>query len=306
MKVRFALGILSLAASLPSLTAAADQNDLQIYKLGDASGDFSATSNAAARFRMLGNELGVSLTGATLEPPGTVGEDGFSFTFEYSFAFINGGDQIGGQPYWVTQSPSPGLLMLPALHFRKGLPYSIEIGGRIQTLTNSSLFAGTVEVRWGIIEGFRYLPDLGARFSMTRLFGQADMDLTTGEVSAGLGKEFGIGGLATLTPYLGYGMIGVDSSSRVFLANQDTETPGLYSSNPAGGQALFAENTVGNNLYNRFYVGLRLRANIVSLTIEYSYDWAQSGDNLPTVMSGTTTQSAPPLQQLGLSAGITL
>ncbi len=290
--MRLFLAVFLASASVLSLSARADQNDFSIYKLGNPNTD----PNAQARFRMLGDELGVALSNTTLEPPGTLGADGFSFTFEYAFAFVNGGATVGGQPYWVTQSPDPSLLMLPALHFRKGLPYSIEFGGKVQTITNSGLFAGTFEGRWGIIEGFRYLPDLGVRFAMTRLFGQQDMDLTTGEISASLGKEFGVGGTVTLTPYAGYGVIGVDSSSRVLLANQDTETPQQYAAQPAGGQILFQENTVGNNLYNRVYFGLRLRSNIVSIGVEYAYAWAQSGDNLPVNEA---------LQQISASAGLT-
>ncbi|MHB8419970.1 MAG: hypothetical protein ACYDCL_17990 [Myxococcales bacterium] len=310
MRLLLALGLAS--ASILSLQARADQNDLTIWKLGDPNSD----PNAIPRFRMLADELGVSLSETTLEPPGTVGADGYSFAFEYTFAFVNGSTTIGGQSYWPTQSPNPSLLMLPALHFRKGLPYSIEFGGKVQTITNSGLFAGTVEARWGVIEGFRYLPDLGVRFAMTRLFGQQDMDLTTGELSAALGKEIGIGGLVTLTPYAGYGMIGVDSSSRVFLTNQSQITANDYKSCPAGScngsnfsQALYQDSSpapagqlgggtgnIGNNLYNHFYVGLRLRSSIVSLTVEYSYAWAQTGDQLPVNEA---------LQQISGSAGLT-
>lgn len=289
--MRLLLAVSLVSACVLPLSARADQNDLSIYQLGNPSTD----PNAQSRFRMLGNELGISLSGATLEPPVTVGADGFSFTFEYTFAFVNGGAEIGGQPYWVTQSANPSLLMLPALHFRKGLPYSIEFGGKVETITNSSMFAGTVEARWGIVEGFRYLPDLAVRFAMTRLFGQPDMDLTTGEVSGSLGKEFGVGGTVTLTPYAGYGLMGIDSSSRVLLANQATETQQQYTSQPTAGQMLFTENTVGNNLYNRFYFGLRLRSNIVSLTVEYSYVWAETA-GMPV---------NDPLQQLSASAGLT-
>ncbi|MHB1844564.1 MAG: hypothetical protein ACYCWW_06985 [Deltaproteobacteria bacterium] len=277
-----------------SLGARADQNDLSIAQLGDPGGD--PNSPASQRFRMLGNELGISLASATLEPPTTLGTDGFAFAFEYSFAFVNGGAQVGNQPYWVTQTPNPSVLMMPALHFRKGLPYSLEIGGRVETITNSSLFAGSFEGKWGIVEGFRYIPDLAVRFSMTRLFGQSDMDLTTGLIDVAIGKEFGVAGLFTLTPYAGYSVMGVDSSSRVLLTNTSGMTPQSYDANPAQNQVLFQENTVGNNLYGRFYGGLRFRSNIVALTVEYSYASAQSGDALPVNL---------PLQQLSGSAGLT-
>jgi hypothetical protein len=266
-----------------SLGARADINDLQIYKLGNPSASGQAGTNAASSFRMLGNELGVSMSAITLAPPTTIGEDGFAFAFEYTVAFVNGGATVGNGavPYWVTDGGNPSVMQFPTLHFRKGLPYSLEVGGKVSAITNSSMFAGTVEAKWGLVEGFRYLPDLGVRFAMTRLFGEQDMNLTAGDLDFSLGKEFGVGGLLTLTPYAGYALIGVDSSSNVLLGDQATITPTQYAQNPTGNQVLFTENTVGNNLYNRFFAGLRLRSNIVSVLVEFSYSSAQSGDNLP-------------------------
>ena len=197
-----------------SLGARADINDLQIYKLGNPSAAGTAGSNAAASFRMLSNELGVSMSAITLAPPTTIGEDGFAFAFEYTVAFVNGGATVGNgaQPYWVTAGGNPSVMQFPTLHFRKGLPYSLEVGGKVSAITNSSMFTGTVEAKWGLVEGFRYLPDLGVRFAMTRLFGEQDMNLTSGDLDFSLGKEFGVGGLLTLTPYAGYALLGVDSS----------------------------------------------------------------------------------------------
>ena len=118
MRWLWALPLAFVTAS--SAGARADQNDLNIGQLGNPGTDPASPANQ--RFRMLGNELGVALSATTLEPPATLGMDGFAFDFEYTIAFINGNQQIGGQPYWVTQSPNPSMLMLPALHFRKGLP----------------------------------------------------------------------------------------------------------------------------------------------------------------------------------------
>ena len=137
---------------------------------------------------------------------------------------------------------------------------------------------------------------------MTRLFGQQDMDLTTGGIDLSIGKEIGVGGVLTLSPYGGFSVLGVDSSSRVILTNQSQITPAQYNANPAGSpsgpfqQALFAENTVGNNLYYRFYAGLILRSNIVSVGVEYSYATPESSDNLPITL---------PIQQIAGRAGLT-
>ncbi len=310
---RWSAAIILLFVTAAPRVARADYN-LVIYQLGDPGTDPSSPANQ--RFRMLGNELGTSLSGAVLEPAETLGADGFAFDFEYTFALINASQAIQGQPFWVTASPNPGLLMLPSLHFRKGLPYSLEIGGKVDTLTNSGLFAGTAEVRWGIVEGFTYLPDLMARFAMTRLFGQQDMDVTTGVLGLSIGKQFGVAGMATLAPYAGYQAIGIDSSSRVLLTNQAQITQENYAKCPAGNvnggaatcqppagdptftQALFNENQpfgAQPNLYNDLYLGLQFQTAIVTLALEYAYDWAMHADGI---------QNAEPLQQLSLSAGL--
>ena len=140
-------------------TALASGNDLQLYRLGNPS-----DPDAQARFRMLGNELGIALSGTTLEPPNTLGMSGFELAIEYDFVFVNGGNQIAAQPYWVTEGPAPSLLMVPTVHLRKGLPFSFDIGVKLAGVVNSATFAATLELKWAPLEGFKNLPDFSTRF----------------------------------------------------------------------------------------------------------------------------------------------
>ena len=258
--VALALGLLSASG------ARADSNDLQIYRLGSTS-----DPSAVTRLRLLGDELGVAISSTTLAPANTVGIDGFDFGFQTSFVFINSGASVGGQPYWVTEQLPPSVLVVPQLHFRKGLPYSFEVGGSLSTIANSHLFAGAAEVKWGILEGFRYAPDLSARFSVSRLFGQNDFDLTSGVLDFTLGKEFGIAGLFSLAPYLGYALTGIDTSSRVFWGAPTSTTQNQYLQNPVANQQIFPEQGISKNFYDRFYAGVRLLSYVVSLDLEYGY-----------------------------------
>jgi hypothetical protein len=292
----------ALGVCLVPRSAAALPNDLQIYQLCSslpcAGNPASQDPNAQQRFRMLGDELGMALTATTMEPANTVGVDGFDFAFETSIVFINSAALIGGQSYWVTTNTPPTALVIPAIHFRKGLPYSVEFEARLSTVGDSSMFAGTAGLRWAVLEGFRYVPDLSARFVMTRLFGQGDFDSTSGALDFTLGKEIGIAGLFTLSPYLGYAATGIDSSPRVIWANPNT-TEAQYQQAPISEQTLFSETTWNDNIYDRFYVGLQATIYVVSFNVEYDYA-------RPSAFSGSPFVVNPGISTLGLRLALTL
>jgi hypothetical protein len=272
-------------------------NDLQIPALGNPSTD----PTAVQRFRMLSDELGMSLSSTTLEPARTVGSDGFDVALEVAVAFINTTTQLGGEGYWATAGAASSPLIIPAVHVRKGLPYSFEIGGRLMAITDSGMYAGQAEVKWAFIEGFRYLPDLSARAALTQLFSQEDLNLTTGAVDLTLGKEFGIAGLFTLAPYLGYALTAIEADSNAFWSGGVTESQ--YLQNPLAGQVRYAPTSANrlswnDNFYDRFYGGLVLRSHIVSFNVEYDYA-------RPNAWSGASFVIHPGLSTLGLRVAFT-
>lgn len=295
-KARVAVSLMAMVALAIAGQARADANDLQIFQLGTPGS--GSNDPATERFRMLANELGVAMAGPTLEPANTLGIDGFDFAFETSFVLINPSTQIGGQSYWATTNLPPNVLVIPQLHFRKGLPYSLELGGRVSIIPNSSMYVGGAEAKWGILEGFRYAPDVSARFSMSRLFGQNDFDVTTGGLDFTMGKQFGLAGLVSLSPYVGYALTGIDSSSRTFWASSTTSQTD-YQQNPIANQAIFAEQKWSDNLYDRFYVGLQVTSYVLSLNAEYSY-------SRPSSFSGTAFPVNPGISQVGLRIALTL
>jgi hypothetical protein len=310
MKRSCALGAAVVGALLVlgSPRALALPNDLQIFQLCSAqpcansqNTTLSAVDpSAQARFRMLGDELGMALAGTTLEPANTVGINGFDFGFETAIVFINSSTQIANQSYWVTTNTPPAALVIPALHFRKGLPYSFEVDGRVSTVGDSSMFAGSVGLKWGILEGFRYAPDLSARFFMTRLFGQNDFDSTSGTLDFTIGKEIGLFGMFTISPYLGYALTGIDSSPRVFWGSANT-TESEYQASPISQQQLFDEEKWNENMYDRFYGGLALTVYLVSFNIEYDY-------SEPSAFSSSSNPFPirPGISTLGLRIALTL
>ncbi len=245
-----------LTASSAWATAA---EDFKIHQLGNPS-----DPAADMKFRLFANQLGVALSGFNFAPAQTLGHAGFGVSLEYGVARIDA-------DYWPRYSPSDSnFLFLPSLHLRKGLGLSFELGGRLTYLQNSTMAAGTLELKWALNEGFTYAPDIAVRGHVTKLFGASDFDLTTAGVDVGIGKQFGIAGVMTLTPYLGWNMIFVHASSRLmdFEPSRDEATA---MSEPLATLNFFNTVEMGDNFSHRFYGGLRFIVTVVEIGLEFSY-----------------------------------
>ena len=160
----------------------------------------------------------------------------------------------------------PSMLTTGQIHFRKGLPQSFEVGTTITYLFLSQMFSAGAEVKWSLIEGFYYVPDLCVRGAVNRTFATRDIDLTTAGFDGALSKTFGLFGTPQLTPYAGYSMGVVWASSRVINA-----TPGEsrdYGPNTVGlpvDQFVFNQVITANH---RIFGGLRFKAAVAVIGYE--------------------------------------
>ncbi|MDR0965522.1 MAG: hypothetical protein LBM75_03290 [Myxococcales bacterium] len=239
---------------------ATNAEDFKIYQLGDPSSDPTADT----KFRLFANQLGIAISGFNFSPAQTLGHSGFAISLEYGVSKIN-------PDYWPRYgtSDSPYLLM-PSLHLRKGLGLSFELGGRLTYLQESSMFAGTLELKWALNEGFTYAPDFAVRGHVTTLAGATDFDMTTGGVDIGIGKQFGIGGVVTLTPYIGWNLIFVHATARM-IDFQPSRAPEEAMAQPFETLNFYQEVKAGDNVSHRFYGGLRFVLMPVEIGLEFSY-----------------------------------
>ena len=203
-----------VVAALLSATAVADPYDFQIFKLGNpSSSGVGFTDRANGNFRVFARQLAAAISSVNLSPPETLGHAGFAFSADLSVVSIaqdaNGNDGI----IWPTRSALGSPLLIPSVHVRKGLPFSFELGGRIGWLEQSRMAVGTIELKWAINEGFTYLPDIGITGRLTKLVNSRDFDLTVGGVDIGVGKQFALGGMVTVTPYVGWNLQFVGAST---------------------------------------------------------------------------------------------
>jgi len=255
-------------ATLVSGAAYADKNDIQISRLGNPDvGEVGGSATANSDFQAFARTFGAAITSANLMPPETLGHSGFNVNMELSVISLPSETVIpaeGGQPSAV---------LMPAFHVRKGLPFSIEVGGRVGWVERSRMLAATGEVKWAVNEGFTYLPDIGVRGHVTRLLGVRDFSLTAAGIDAGIGKQFPLGGMVTLTPYggLDFTFVGADSNVIDFNPNRSFEDSlqddSLMALEDTG---VYKRVSLTDNMNQRVYGGVRFIGGVLQLGAEIS------------------------------------
>jgi hypothetical protein len=259
---------LVLAACASGATAYADDNDLQIYRFGNPDRDelnFSVSANAD--FQAFARVMGAAITSINLMPPETTGHSAWAVNAELSVVSLPDSILI------PTESAQPSSVLIPSFHVRKGLPFSLELGGRVGWMEKSRQVVATGELKWAVNEGFTWLPDLGVRGHVTHLFGARDLSLTVMGLDFGVGKQFPLGGMVTLTPYggLDLGFVGATSSTLDFNPNRTFDDSTANNSRAAlEDTAEYAKVSFGDNVNQRLYGGVRFIGGVLQLGAELS------------------------------------
>lgn len=260
--------VAAVAVALWSSGSLADPYDLRIYQLGNpARGAARFDPEANGNFRVFAREFAAALTSVNLTPPETLGHAAFSVTAELSGVVLKT-DEFK----LPTEQNLAGFLLIPSVHVRKGLPFSFELGGRAAWIEKSRMGAGTVELKWALNEGFNFLPDLSVRAHLTRLINSRDFDLTAGGADFGLGKQFAVGGMVTLTPYVGWNQVFVEADSNNVDFRPDRTAEESISTTNAQLQDtnVFDQVHFRSNSHSRFYGGMRFIGGVVQIGLEVS------------------------------------
>jgi len=255
-------------ATLVSGVAYADKNDIQISKLGNPdAGELNHVASANSDFQAFARTFGAAITSANLMPPETLGHSGFNANMELSVI------SLPGETVIPTEGDQPGAVLMPSFHVRKGLPFSFEVGGRVGWVERSRMIAATGELKWAVNEGFTYLPDIAVRGHVTRLTGVRDFSLTAAGVDAGVGKQFPLGGMITLTPYggLDFTFVGADSTNIDFDPNRTyADTVDEDSLGALQNTAVYQRVSFSKNMNQRIYGGVRFIGGVLQLGAEIS------------------------------------
>lgn len=281
---------MALATVLSGVAAHADQNDLRIDRLGRP-GDTQClrpdqsepcpTGNS--HFQAFARSFSTSLTAITLMPPKTLGHAGFNLNAELSVVNLPNSVAI------PAEGSHPGTVLVPSFHVRKGLPFSLELGGRVGWVEKSRLVAATGEVKWAIHEGFtvvqgpeqkstlekliQYSPDIAVRGHVTRLMGTRDFNLTAGGLDLSVGKRFSVGGMVSFTPYGGLDFTFVGADSDIIDFNQGRSYEDTLDGDSRGAlenTGVYKRVDFTDNMTQRIYGGVRFIGGVLQLGAEFS------------------------------------
>ena len=218
-------------------------------------------------FRQLATELGLAIAPVLSDPAETTGALGFDIGFSTAVTNIN-----ETADYWrfVRRGTETvdSALALTSMHVRKALPFSFELQGTAGWLAGSEMFAVGLQVKWSLNEGFYYIPDVAIRGSVNVGIGSRDMQIVTAGFDLSISKSFGLGGVASLTPFTGYNLLIINASSHVL-------DPTPEEASDIEKNFVFAPETL---IAHRFFVGLRFKTYFVALTAAVELAFA---DNIP-------------------------
>jgi len=299
-----------VALALAPAAARAGDNDLALWKLGSPD-DLGSGTGAIKRdplsqekFARFAGELALAIAPQPAGPAHSLGDSGYELTFSFDTAFIHprqtltGTDADGrpfpdekGQPItaggvWplqqyddkLTSAPGSSTLLVPTLHFRKGLPFSLEMGVAFSYLSFSSMAAVTGNVKWAVVEGFQWWPDIAVRAFGTMLMGSGPLTLVVAGWDAGGSYRFPLAGGAEMTLFGGFQMLGMNASTH----NIDFDPRHENTRDPTSDDSVFDEMKMGNpfsptTAFTRPYFGLRVRWRSLVAGVDAS---TASGSNL--------------------------
>ena len=290
-------------------------------------------------FDALALEYAMALAPNVNHPAETLGWSGFFIGLEATLTtipadstqFLCGIENEAGQggdmqcDQWDTVSD--GAIFVPAVHVRKGLPYSLELGFQIQYMSNSELVAIGGEIRWSPFEGFRegwagYLPDIGISLSGNYLMGSNELVLGQLGANFSISYPFSITGQAIITPYVGYQFYVVGSDHEQVFNSAYIDSPSdfenRYQCGGAGGElgpcSHFLEFHGGHSRnfgqdiatlrYHRIYLGARIIWEHLAVTPQFAFTvpW-YTGSATGEVVDGVQQASVGSRFQFSLSVG---
>ncbi len=222
--------VLVTTLSVPQAWAGSNDITLQRYgtcragQVGGRQSDCFQVAQEDEWFEQLSRDLGLVFSPKLNATAETLGQAGFAFQIDQNISLINNHEE-----YWieanVDEDPA-GTLLTTQLHFRKGLPLSLEIGGVLTFLWESQLMAVGSEIRWALHEDYLWpVPDLAVRGFVNTVLGSSQLSLTTAGADVVAGVPIGVGNVMNITPYFGYNLTAVIAASRLIDASPTSSLP---------------------------------------------------------------------------------
>lgn len=257
--------------------AAHANNDVTLQRFGECARFGSTDLNCLGvtvyedEFRLFAREFGLVWSPLGMATPETLGIAGFSFQIDHHSHSLNSNAR-----HWqladADRAPADSM-QTTSFHFRKGLPFSVELGGMVQVLWDSELSAIGLEAKWALHEDYLWpLPDLAIRGFVSTVLGHSQLSLITPGLDVVTGIPIGLADAFNLTPYAGYSATWVVSSSRLIDATPGDPSPPVdNTTDPTQSNAPEFVFDVKNELVHRAIGGIRVQFTLVNVLLQGTF-----------------------------------
>ncbi|MBN92983.1 MAG: hypothetical protein CL928_02795 [Deltaproteobacteria bacterium] len=270
-----------LLASPPSLA-----NDIDLNRLESIDPHLRQ-----ARLDSVIKDQAMALSGPPSFPVGSLGLYEFEISVTNRMSFLHtlpeGDDATSA---WDDVNPTGvanNILWMPGLQFRKGLPFSFEVGGDIAWIGISKQFEVGGYGRVVFLDGWKKIPDVALQLGYTGYVGNEQLDMGVFELDLSVGYTVhipSVGGRATtfFSPFVGYSYL---------MAHARPTSVQVEAISPVSAWTAEAESGVDPRLYrfHRGFLGVEIRVNQLGFRI--------SADT-------TLARKAPMLLAIDLSLGV--
>ncbi len=245
-----AMVVLTSVCMLWPASAQAGRFDLNLAGLGEyiwSRHPSPLAANAYQRdnrwFKSLAGEIALGVAQRFVGPAKTPGALGFEVDYFVTLTNINESTK-----YWkfatspplnqdARENPSapPGVMTNMGIQFWKGLPFSLAIGGYVAGILDSDMLNLGASLKWAIQEGHKYVPDISISANAGTVLGSHDLSMLVVGGDFVVSKTFGLGGLFTLSPYLGYSFTYARADTHpLVLPNREPDASCTGVTSPAG------------------------------------------------------------------------
>ena len=212
----------------------------------------------------------------------SMGLHGFEMSVQNTVSFIDAARYADGSPSpWnlaFSNEEAPENLWIPAIHIKKGLPLSFEIGGRTGMVQGDTGSVFGTYVRYSPVEGYAKAPDISLQSGYTGYIGNADLAVGTMDLSMTIGKAIPFGPLtgvnsSIIKPYVAGGLYWLRSDPR--LQPEEQASLGI------GPVSAFSKSDFYTEGYRLFAIdaGIEIESNEIVFALSGSY----SPGNLLTI-----------------------
>ena len=201
--------LVALLLSTAPAVAEAGMKDLQVERLSQVE-----ISGRQARLDFVVRELAMAIAAPPGHSVSSLGMFEFEVSTDHRITFVHDDSDSGGTPWSDLSEDGVGsaIVYIPRVTFRKGLPWSFEVGGNAGWVGATRQFVVGGYGRWAVLDGWSKVPDAAIQVGYDGYIGNDQLNLGVFQLALSVGYTFQTSGSKNssgtrFSPFGGYSFL---------------------------------------------------------------------------------------------------